>query len=471
MRLRIRGKITLLVTLLIALVIGSIVANLIWVEQRRVRQEFAGRADALLEGVMRIGRESLAARDELMLLSYLKFLMNDYPEIESVIVSREGHTSLLGAVRSELSYRTLTITDKEAATFREAPSPAAAPSPAKKGSLPPATISIQMGFSKTALDAKVRGAQAALAAKILRIAGIGLLLGIAGSLWVARRLATPITALALAARDIGEGKLDTTVAVGEQDEIGDLSEQFNRMSQRLRELIRFKEDLLGTLSHELNNPLGGLEGFLQHLRDSDAAQDPADRQDSYQTMTEAVSQMKVSLSNALALFRSDAAPELRLEDVCLNEVFAEVVRLFAPTARSGQVELQAPAASPAVRLSGDKELLRRVAVNLVSNALKHTPPGGAIVIRLEEDERDAMLAVADTGAGIPRDCLDKIFTKFYRAPGPDGRPQRLPGSGLGLAISKQAVDLHRGRIWAESEPGRGSVFYVRLPKGGAYARA
>lgn len=468
--MKIRTKISLLVTLLITAVIGGVAGDLIWVEQHRVRLEFSTRVDALMEGVLRFGRESLSSRDELMLLSYLRFLMNDYPEIELVTVSRQGHTSLLGSVRTQLFYKTLTITEKNAATFKAAhyvpPQkhlPAAA-NPDQIKRLPPSTFTIQIGFSKTVLDENIRRAQKALAANILGIAGIGLLLGIAGSLWLGRLLSQPITALASAAKSLGEGKLDTTVAAGGRDEIGDLAGQFNRMSANIRDLIRFKEDLLSTLSHELNTPLGGLKGFLEYLQDEHIAQAPRERAESYETMAEAVKQMEISLANALHLYKSDIKLPVHPESLNVNDIVDEVVKLFVPMAKSNEIALHAPDNAVPIRLWADKQLIRRVAINLISNAVKYTPPGGSVRIRLEEDEMDVKLSVADTGSGIAPQDQERIFTKFYRAPGHDGRPQRIPGSGLGLAIAKQAVDLQRGKIWVKSTPGAGSIFYVAIPK-------
>lgn len=499
--MKIRTKISLLVLTLIAAVVASIVGNLIWVEQRRVRSEFSGRVNALMEGVLRIARESLTTQDELMLLSYLKFLMKDYPEIEMAIISRQGHTSLIGEVKTELFYRTLTITERTAAAFKALPKakdavlgprgpgaadaarepfssravPAASPAAgaastgrgpeAEKVSLPPDTFTIQLGFSKTRLDRQTRLAQAALAFKILAIAGVGLLLGLAGSLWLGRLLARPVIDMAVAAQKIGEGKLDTVVDARGRDEIGELGSQFNRMAGRLRELIGFKEDLFGTLSHELNTPLSGLKGFLEYLQESKQAQDPADRLESYQTMSEAVRQMEISLSNALQLFKSDSRPVLHLEPLDINGVLGEVLRLFAPMAQSNGVALRGPQESSEVTLAADREMMRRVFINLVSNGLKYTPPGGTVTITLREDADNIVIRVADTGPGIAPVDQERIFTKFYRAPGPDGKSQRIPGSGLGLAIAKQAVELQKGRIWVESKVGSGSIFHVRIPKG------
>ena len=466
--MRIRTQISLWTISLVCCVVVSISVNLMWLESRRVHREFAAHADLLMEGVLRIARESLSANDELMLLSYLKFLMRDYPEVEQVLVSREGHTSVIGEAKSDLLYRTLTITDPEAAEFKAERVPGEGRlSSLDDRTIPPGTFTIQTGFSRAVLARRIHEAMMALAFRAAGLACVGLLLGVLGSIWLGRLLAKPVAALALAAQNIGEGKLGTSVEVCGTDEIADLSRRFNQMASRLQESTRFKEDLLGTLTHELNTPLGGLKGFLQYLAGSDASQEPAQRLDAYQTMTDAVRQMEISMTNALHLFKTDARPSIHPERLALDEVVDEVVRLFTPMARSNDVNLEGPSrGAPVCLMMADKELIRRVVINLVSNALKYSPPGSSVRIRIEDGVEEARLSVQDDGPGIAPEEHERIFTKFYRVSGTGGRPQRIPGSGLGLAIAKQAVDLHNGRIWVDSKVGEGSVFSFTLPKTG-----
>lgn len=458
--MRIRTKISVFAISLVAAVVLSIVANLVWLEQRRVRDEFGARVDALMEGVLRIARESLSTEDELMLMSYLKFLMKDYPEIEVAIVSRQDHTAILGEVRSDVQYRTIAIADPSSEA-------AASPTPilATGRDLPPHTFSIQLGFSRMLLERNIRESQLTLMAKILRIAAFGLIVGILGSLWLGRLLAGSLGQLALAAERIGQGQLDTIVQAGAGDEIGDLAGQFNRMAGKLKELMRFKEDLLSTLSHELKTPLSGVKGFLEYLLESDARQTSRERRESYQTMTEAVKQMEVSLGNAMQLFKTEHEAKLQLEDLVVRDVVTEVARLFEPTARVSDIVLRGPLGTANGRARSDKELVRRLAINLVSNALKYTAPGGVVTLRLQEDTGSVLLSVQDTGPGIAPEYREHLFAKFYRVPA-NGHSQRIPGSGLGLAIAKQAADLLGGRIWLDSEVGKGSIFYVSIPKRG-----
>lgn len=463
----IRGKITLLVTALMTSVVLLNTANLALVETSRAKAASGERMYTLMEGVLRIARESLKSRDELMLLSYLKFLMQEYPEIEIVEVSREGHRSVLGEVRTPLFYRTITLTEDNAASYRAAlPSEASAEARAVPvaNTLPPDTFTIQLGFSKTVLEQKIRAIQNELWRTLSVIAAAGLLLGLAGSFWVGHLLARPLGELAIAAKRVGAGRLDTQVPVRGSDELADLSACFNDMAAKMQELVQFKEDLMSTLSHEMRTPLGGLKGFLQYLQSSPAARSPLEREKAYSTMLEAVNQMELSLTNALMLFRAGSRPAISREPIDLNDVAGEVIRLFTPAAQANGVTLSGPRAGRAFTVAADRELLRRIVINLIANAVHYTPSGGKVRVALEDGPESVTFSVADTGPGIADADRRRIFDKFYRADGADGKPQRIPGSGLGLAIAKQAVDLHGGSIWVESELGKGSTFQVELPK-------
>ncbi|MBI4347818.1 MAG: HAMP domain-containing histidine kinase [Elusimicrobia bacterium] len=461
--MRIRTKITLWVMALMTAVVAAVTTNALYLERGRVVAESQARFDALLEGVLRIARESLAARDELMLLGYLKVLLADYPEIETIVVSRAGHSSILGQATSELILRRFSVTAPSVATFKPVeagvPATAAAPAPAAGKT---DTLGIEVGFSKAALQRQIRQAQTALIRRVGGVAAVGLALGMLGSWWLGFVLARPVGELAAASRRLGDGQLDATVAVRGRDEFAELARQFNAMAAKLRDSIRFKEDLMSTLTHELNNPLSGLKGFLSFLHDAG----PEQRAEAVRTMEQAVQQMEVSLRSALDLFRTGAQPKLKHERFDLRSIVEEVIRLFEPSALSRKQELSFASAGPAL-VEADRELMRRIVINLVSNGLKYTPAGGRVDVRLERAaDGTTHLAVADTGPGVAPEDREKIFTKFYRAPGPGGRAQRIPGSGLGLAIAKQAVDLHGGRIWVESVVGKRSVFHVSLPRSG-----
>ena len=372
--------------------------------------------------------------------------MKESPEIEICLVTRNGYTTVLGKVKSDLAYRTITAS--------------AAGDQAKPGE----TVTVQAGFSKTFIQQKQRQENTALMAAALGMAFIGLGLGFAGSLVMSRKLAKPVAELSAAADKLGKGDLDSGVAVEGSDEISTLGLAFNRMAGNIRESLSAKEDLLSTLTHELNNPLAGLKAFIALLRDPRRVSTIKETLQAYETMAEAVGQMELTLSNALELFRTSAKPAIDPEVVDICDMAREVIGLYGPVSRSNHIDLKLSVPERGLILTADRKLLRRVVINLVSNALKYTPERGSITVTAAEKEGAVEFSVADTGYGISKEDQEHLFTKFYRTRSADGKRMKIPGSGLGLAITRQAVELHRGKIWVESEKGKGSTFRVSLPK-------
>ncbi len=442
--MKIRIKILLLILLLVSVAVAGMIAGFTAIQGSQIQSIQSKRLDLIMSRINREASEALDAKDDLMLLSYLRFEMRQYREIELGLVTRGGHTSILGHAGADLIYRTTTA--------------------GAQGEEP---ITIQIGFSRAELDGQVHEANIALLRLALAIGAIGLGLGLAGSLWASRKLAGPVARLSSAVEKFGKGDLSVSVDIKGQDEIAVLADSFNRMAANIRESVTAKEDLLSTLTHELNNPLAGLKAYLALLKDPMRVSTLQDTRQAYDTMAEAIGQMELTLSNALELFRTSAKPTIEPELVDLGDIAREVISLYGPVARSNHIDLGLDAPAAAMPLSADRKLLRRVVINLVSNALKYTPARGRITVKLARTETEMLFSVADTGYGISPEDQQHLFTKFYRTRGADGRKTKIPGSGLGLAIAKQAVELHRGRIWVESEKGKGSTFNVSLPMSGS----
>lgn len=438
--MRISSKMLLLMSGVTGLVVAGMLAALVPLERRQFLREEREQMDSTMAAISRAAAESISQNDDLALLSYLRFQMKEQPALELCLVTHNGYTTVLGKMKSELEYRTVS------------------------GSSGDGTVTVQAGFSKDLMRAKLRAENTALATVALGVAVVGLAIGFAGALWISRRIASPVAELARAAEDFGAGRLETKVEPQGALEIRRLDMAFNDMAEKIRESVRAKEDLLSTLTHELNNPLAGLKAYIALLRDPGRIATIAESRQAYETMAEAVGQMELTLSNALELFRTSAKPDLDPEVVELGDLAREVVSLYGPVARANHIELKLEAPAHGLALMADRKLVRRVMINLVSNALKYTPERGSIAVTLAERAGCVDFSVADTGYGISKEDQQHLFTKFYRTRGADGRKSKIPGSGLGLAIVKQAVELHRGKVRVESEKGKGSTFIVSLPK-------
>jgi signal transduction histidine kinase len=163
----------------------------------------------------------------------------------------------------------------------------------------------------------------------------------------------------------------------------------------------------------------------------------------------------------LALARADAGEQkLRKEELYLNDLVEECCLAAQALAAPKHIHLSCESGED-VLIQGNEELLNRMVVNLVDNAIRYTPDGGSVSVKLQSEASRAHLVVADTGIGIPRESLGRVFDRFYRVQ--DSRIRPNGGSGLGLSIVKLAAESHQGYVEVESEPDRGSTFAVSLP--------
>jgi len=228
---------------------------------------------------------------------------------------------------------------------------------------------------------------------------------------------------------------------------------------RVRRLEMVRRDFISNVSHELRTPLASLKALTETLRDG-ALEDPkvANRfLGRIETEVDALTQMAEELLE-LARIESGQVPLefSQVNPAKLLEASAE--RMQAQAERAGlELRLEVPASLPEVRV--DERRLEQVLVNLVHNAVKFTRPGGVVVLSAAMEGDFVRFAVRDTGSGIPEDDLSRIFERFYKA----DRARSGSGTGLGLSIARHFVEMHAGKIWAESLEGRGSTFFFTIP--------
>lgn len=228
---------------------------------------------------------------------------------------------------------------------------------------------------------------------------------------------------------------------------------------RVRRLETVRRDFISNISHELRTPLASLKALVDTLRDG-ALEDPPAAQhflDRMETEVDALTQMVRELLE-LARIESGQAP-FRLEQVAVAGVIYPPVERLRPQAERADLQLTVDLPPDLPPIVADTERMQQVITNLVHNSIKFTPPGGEVMISAATSGDEVVIAVHDTGVGIPADDLPRIFERFYKA----DRARSGGGTGLGLAIAKHIVQAHEGRLWAESVEGRESTFYVALP--------
>ncbi len=308
----------------------------------------------------------------------------------------------------------------------------------------------------------------------LLLAGVLLLFagGIAMSLgyFVAAALTDRIAAVCRGAEAIAEGDLAARVPVVGKDEVSHLARTFNLMAERLqeadrrqRELDTLRRDLIAWVGHDLRTPLASTRVIVEALADG-VVEDPETAQRYLRTAQRDVQSLTLLIDDLFDLAPMDAGGlKLERQANSIADLVSDTLESFSVLAQQRGVTLRGgaePGGDPALV---DARQISRVLANLVGNALRHTPSGGAVTLRAWPVAGRVQVEVIDTGEGIPSEDLARVFERFYR--GEKSRSRATGGSGLGLAIAKAIVEAHDGQIWAESQPGQGARFSFSVPQG------
>lgn len=227
----------------------------------------------------------------------------------------------------------------------------------------------------------------------------------------------------------------------------------------LKELDRMKNDFVSTVSHDLRTPLTSIHGYAELLLETT---DGLNRSFAEQIKTIAW-QMSQLVQNLLDLGKIEAGVEIVRRPCAMGQLVEEAVDAVMLQAHQGGIALETKIPQAPCIVEGDPRRLRQVLDNLLSNALKYTPAGGQVSIRLGEQEGHVWVEVQDSGMGIPEEAIPHLYEKFYRVPSPDA--DEIPGTGLGLTIVKAIVEQHSGKLSVESKLGQGSRFSFSLPPG------
>jgi len=300
-------------------------------------------------------------------------------------------------------------------------------------------------------------------------AGIGaaFLLSIGGAYLLARAALKPVEAVTSAAREMGEGDLSKRLPVANpRDEVGRLATTINALLSRLEAAFVRREEALerqrrfaADASHELRTPLTAISGHARMLDEWALEEDPERTKRSVGVIRREAGRMRNLVESLLALTRGDEGARLEIGRHDLGAV-AEEAAQAARDAAEGKVSIEYVPPEREVQATFDRGRVLQAASILLDNAVKYTPEGGSVAVRLREEDARATLEVSDTGVGIPEDELPLVFERFHRTD-----PSRADGgAGLGLSIARQIAESHGGEIRVRSAPGEGSTFTLLLPR-------
>jgi two-component system nitrogen regulation sensor histidine kinase NtrY len=298
------------------------------------------------------------------------------------------------------------------------------------------------------------------------VAGVGILLAIAASLWITSRISRPIEQLAAAATEVAAGNWETQVAISSHDEVGALAESFNHMTRQLSEqrdrLVQSERvaawrELARRLAHELKNPLFPLQLTVENLIRARELP-PAEFDDIFRESTATLTAEIANLKNVIGRFSDfSKMPKPQLQEVNLTEMLQKIFALYEPVLaqRHPPIAFHSKVSDESLAVSADPDLLHRALSNLVLNAMDAMPDGGTLTMDAARKDGWVELRVSDTGSGMTEEESKRLFTPYYTT--------KQHGTGLGLAIVQSVVSDHQGTIRVESKPGSGTTFVIELP--------
>jgi two-component system, OmpR family, sensor kinase len=292
---------------------------------------------------------------------------------------------------------------------------------------------------------------------------LGILLASAGGYFLARKALSPVVSMSQQASRIGATNLHDRLAIAnERDELGVLAQSFNQLLERLARSIDQQRRFMADASHELRTPIAILRGEAD-VALSRAERPTAEYRESLQIVREEARRLSQIVENLFTLARADAGNyPLTKGHFYLDELLAECVRVTRTLGLAKNIRLDLHCEEELL-VDADEALIRRMVLNLIDNAIKFTPASGSVSMSARRDGDRYLVAVEDTGVGIPADLQPRVFERFFRAD--KARTQRddvATGAGLGLAISRWIAEAHDGTLILSSSSEKGSVFVVYL---------
>jgi two-component system OmpR family sensor kinase len=299
---------------------------------------------------------------------------------------------------------------------------------------------------------------------------VGTAIGVVAGLALTRVILRPLDRMVRAAEAIAAGDLDRRLHLPPgRNEVARLGSAFDHMVDRLGASLTAQRRFVADASHELRTPLTSLEGMSEMLLMGADQGDPNVVQRAARSMHGELRRLGRLVADLLTLSRLDNTTPVRLTQLDAGKLAVEVAEQMRPLAEAKEIHLATICPGPAL-VNGEPDRLKQVMLNLVDNAIRHTPQGGQITVSAVDDPTrgEVRMEVRDTGPGIDPKDLPHIFDRFYR--GDASRARATGNTGLGLAIARAILQAHSGTITAESVPGEGAIFRVVLPGTGKHGR-
>lgn len=470
--MKIRSKLSLLSAGLVSGVVLGSSAFFFIAQKGEILKKEQEKQIAAARGLSEVARESYVSSNDILALNYIKQLLAGQSEIAYAYVTdlkgkivshsniaRIGEADPSPGARKALEADTVLVQD----LVQDGQAILDVAHPVRDGTTRVAVA--RVGLKRASLERDAAVALQPLKLRILLISVFSILLGVGLSLVFGYTLGSRIQSLAAGAAKIGAGQWDVKIAARWQDELGDLARQFNAMAAKLKELDEMKQDFVAGVTYELKPSLGVLTEQLKLSLEGQLGKLSREQTEALRLMDENTKRLSYFTNDLLALAKIEAGKmELRREQIDIPHMAKEVLEWFRIPAEEKHLEVHAEFPKGLPKAAGDLERTKQILANLVSNATKFTPKSGKVTVSALENTDHLELAVRDTGVGMPKELVTRIFDKFAQIKRTKDHPMNPKGTGLRLAIVKGIVEGQGGKIWAESEEGKGSVFHFTLPK-------
>ncbi|MBN1384348.1 MAG: HAMP domain-containing histidine kinase [Elusimicrobia bacterium] len=491
--MKLRTKFSLLSALLVTLSILGVSIFLLIVEKRHLLSEMEKSKNDTMRSLIKVSEESLITRNRILILNYMKEMKKVRGVVYAKLIDTDKkilahtETNLIGETDSTpetskaISASEILI-QSYISSSREEISDISSPVLVKGKKQGVA----QIGFSQTVLNNIVKTSLAKTRNRIFGVAFVVLIIGILGATILAAIMTSPIKRMAHGADLIGQGKLDTKIEVVSKDELGDLAKDLNIMAEKLKELDEMKQDFVSSITHEFRSPLNAMGIHFDLFFKGQLGNITEEQKESLTILKNNAARLGRFIDDLLDIAKIERGKmEINPESFDVLSAADEVFQLMKVQAEKKGIELKLDIPKDLPKVFADPGRTSQIITNLVSNAIKFTPEKGKITIkalvkefeglgvgeltqelknsRTQEPQNCIRVSVSDTGMGIPKDQIEKIFSKFEQVKGVKNKIEGPKGTGLGLAIVRGLVEGQGGKIWAESEPDKGSTFYFTLP--------
>lgn len=283
------------------------------------------------------------------------------------------------------------------------------------------------------------------------------------SIYLYHKVNPPLKEIVDGANRFAQGHFDRKLDNYEVREIAELASTLNRMADRLQLLETIRQDFVANVSHELKTPITSIKGFVETLRDG-AKDDPEDMERFLSILDKQAQRLEAIVDDLLTLARLESKPAselLHLYSDDLQNLLTSAREFCLTRAEQKSIGITVSCESD-IKVVIDRSLLTQAIINLVDNAIKYSAPNTQVKMYGLDEGGHVRISIADEGPGISAEHFSRLFERFYRVD--KARSRNLGGTGLGLAIVKHVVVLHNGSVSVESEPGKGSVFHIDIPK-------